>query len=175
MARPPKHGTEEDVSLDEAAPSKSSRKREMTALQKLGAEIIELSPALRGRLPLSDDMLAAIEEMGRIKAHEARRRHMQYVGKLMRSEDLAGIEAAFAAIEDEKQARDLAFHELEGLRDRLIEEGDQALDEVLARFPSIELSSLRQLVRNARRERAADKPPASARKLFKLLRDASGR
>ncbi|MBH8580348.1 ribosome biogenesis factor YjgA [Bisbaumannia pacifica] len=154
--------------------SKTQRKQEMHALQALGEKIIALSEAQRAKLPLSDDMLAAVEETGRIRAREARRRHMQYVGKLMRKEDTEAIQAAFDEFEQEKLRRDHAFHRLERWRDRLIDEGDEAVEAFLADFPDADRQALRQLIRNAQRERAADKPPASSRKLFKLIRDIAG-
>lgn len=154
--------------------SKTQRKQEMHALQALGEKIIALSEAQRAKLPLSDDMLAAVEETGRIRAREARRRHMQYVGKLMRKEDTEAIQAAFDEFEQEKLRRDHAFHRLERWRDRLIEEGDEAVEAFVADFPDADRQALRQLIRNAQRERAADKPPASSRKLFKLIRDIAG-
>ncbi len=154
--------------------SKTQRKQEMHALQTLGEKIIALSDAQRAKLPLSDDMLAAVEETGRIRSREARRRHMQYVGKLMRKEDTEAIQAAFDEFEQEKLRRDHAFHRLERWRDRLIEEGDEAVEAFVADFPDADRQALRQLIRNAQRERAADKPPASSRKLFKLIRDTAG-
>lgn len=154
-------------------PSKSELKRQMEHLQSLGRQIIELKPEIRARLPLSDDMKAAVVEMGRIRSHEARRRHMQYVGKVMRSENIAGIEAAFEAMEQEEEVRNHEFHLLEQQRDRLIAEGDDVLGDVVADYPDIDRQALRQLIRNARRERDAGKPPTSARKLFRLLRDAA--
>lgn len=154
--------------------SKTQRKQEMHALQALGEKIIALSDAQRAKLPLSDDMLAAVEETGRIRSREARRRHMQYVGKLMRKEDTEAIQAAFDEFEQEKLRRDHAFHRLERWRDRLIEEGDEAVEAFVADFPDADRQALRQLIRNAQRERAADKPPASSRKLFKLIRDIAG-
>lgn len=159
---------------DDAIISKSERKRQMEYLQKLGRQIIDLAPEIRARLPLSDDMKEAVIETGRIRSHEGIRRHMQYVGKVMRKEDIAGIEATFELMEQEKHDRDHAFHQLEQFRDRLVEEGDAALGELLQRYPDIERQAVRQLIRNAQRERDTKKPPTSARKLFRLLRDASG-
>lgn len=154
-------------------PSKTQLKQEMQALQALGEKIIALSNAERARLPLSDDMLAAVEETSRIRSHEGRRRHMQYVGKVMRREDLAGIQAAFDEFEQESARRDHAFHRLEKWRDRLIAD-DTALEAFIAEYPDVDRQSLRQLIRNARAEREREKPPASARKLFKLIRDTAG-
>ncbi|QFU02300.1 hypothetical protein FIU83_11670 [Halomonas sp. THAF5a] len=166
--------TQDDLSPADERPSKSQLKREMQALQQLGEQIIAMSDAQRARFPLSDDLLAAVEETGRIKAREARRRHMQYVGKLMRGEDLDGIQAVFDEIENEKLRRDHAFHRLEKWRDRLIDEGDDAVEAFVAEFPDVERQALRQLIRNARRERDQGKPPTNARRLFKLIRDGAG-
>ncbi|MDX1466866.1 MAG: ribosome biogenesis factor YjgA [Halomonas sp.] len=166
--------TQEDLSPADERPSKSQLKREMQSLQRLGEQIIAMSDAQRARFPLSDDLLAAVEETGRIKAREARRRHMQYVGKLMRGEDLDGIQAVFDEIENEKLRRDHAFHRLETWRDRLIDEGDDAVEAFVVEFPDVERQALRQLIRNARRERDQGKPPTNARRLFKLIRDTAG-
>lgn len=159
---------------DHERPSKSQRKREMQALQALGEKIIALPETERARLPLSDDMQFAIEETGRIRSHEGRRRHMQYVGKLMRREDTDAIHAIFDELEQEKLKRDHAFHRLEKWRDRLIEEGDEAVETFIADYPDVDRQALRQLIRNARSERERGKPPTNARKLFKLIRDTAG-
>ncbi|MCW4151617.1 DUF615 domain-containing protein [Halomonas sp. 18H] len=155
-------------------PSKSQQKREMHALQTLGEQLIAMSEAERARFPLSDELLAAIQETGRIRAREARRRHMQYIGKLMRKEDLDGIQAVFDAIEQEQLQRDHAFHRLEKWRDRLIDEGDDAVADFIADYPATDRQALRQLIRNARREREQGKPPTNARRLFKLIRETAG-
>ena len=160
-----------DIDEQEERPSKSQLKREMHALQALGETLIAMKPAERARFPLSDDMLRAIEETSRIRSHEGRRRHMQYVGKLIRKEDLTAIQGVFDAIEQEKEQRDHAFHRLEKWRDRLVDEGDDAVDLFMADYPNADRQALRLLVRNARKEREQGKPPTSSRKLFKHLRD----
>ncbi|XKH61217.1 DUF615 domain-containing protein [Halomonas sediminis] len=158
---------------EQERPSKSQLKREMHALQELGENLIAMKPAELARFPLSDDMLRAIEETSRIRSHEGRRRHMQYVGKLIRKEDLVAIQAVFDSVDQEQQQRDHAFHRLEKWRDRLIEEDDSAIDAFMADYPDTDRQTLRQLIRNARRERDQAKPPTSARKLFKFLRESA--
>ncbi|MCG7589111.1 MULTISPECIES: ribosome biogenesis factor YjgA [unclassified Halomonas] len=163
----------EPIDIDEQVerPSKSQLKREMHALQALGETLIAMNPTERSRFPLSDDMLRAIDETARIRSHEGRRRHMQYVGKLIRKEDLTAIQGVFDAIEQEKEQRDHAFHRLEKWRDRMIDEGDDAVDLFMVDYPNADRQALRQLVRNARKEREQGKPPTSSRKLFKHLRE----
>ncbi|MCE3027527.1 ribosome biogenesis factor YjgA [Salinicola sp. DM10] len=158
---------------DAAPPSKTQLKKEMQELQALGERIIALDPAVRARLPLSDEMIAAVEETGRIRSHEGRRRHMQYVGKVMRKENREAIRAAFEAIDQEQVQRNAAFHRLEQWRDRLIDD-DSALEPFIEAHPNVDRQTLRQLIRNARTERQRGKPPASARKLFQLIRDTVG-
>ncbi|WP_046079781.1 ribosome biogenesis factor YjgA [Halomonas sp. HG01] len=164
--------TQDDFSSADERPSKSQLKREMHALQELGERLIAMREAERDRFPLSDDLLAAIEETGRIRAREARRRHMQYVGKLMRRENLDGIQAVFDEMDREQLRRDHAFHRLEQWRDRLIED-DDALEAFIADYPDVDRQALRQLIRNARRERDQGKPPTNARRLFKLIRETA--
>ena len=166
--------TQDIPSPADERPSKSQLKREMHALQALGERIIAMSPAERARFPLSEDMLAAVEETGRIRSHEGRRRHMQYVGKVMRREDLSAIQAVFDEIEQEERRRDLAFHRLEKWRDRLIDEDDSAVEAFIAEHPDADRQALRQLIRNAKSERERNKPPTNARRLFKLIRDTAG-
>ncbi|MDT8896060.1 ribosome biogenesis factor YjgA [Halomonas sp. I1] len=166
--------TQDDSFPADERPSKSQLKREMHALQSLGERLIAMNDAERARFPLSDELLAAIDETGRIRAREARRRHMQYVGKLMRREDLDGIRAVFDELDREQLQRDHAFHRLEKWRDRLIDEGDDAVAAFIDAFPDTDRQALRQLIRNARRERDQGKPPTNARRLFKLIRETAG-
>lgn len=156
----------------ETAPSKSALKREMTARQELGEALCKLSAAELARIPIGDEaLLSAIEESRRISHHSARRRHRQYIGKLMRRIDPQPLEAALASLHEEKCAAAGRFHELEELRDRLLDTGDAGLGEVLARFPTADRQQLRALLREALRERKANRPPAASRRLFRFLRD----
>ena len=80
--------------MDESKPSKSARKREYLALQKLGEDLITLRESELLSIPLDEDLLEAVQEARRIKAHGALRRQKQYIGKLMRHVDPEPINAA---------------------------------------------------------------------------------
>ena len=80
--------------MDESKPSKSARKREYLALQKLGEELVTLRESELLSIPLDEDLLEAVQEARRIKAHGALRRQKQYIGKLMRHVDPEPINAA---------------------------------------------------------------------------------
>ena len=89
----------------------------------------------------------------------------------MRKVDSAPIEAALASLHDARRHNADAFHELESLRDRLLESGPPAIEEVLQRWPSADRQQLRQLLLQHQREQKQGKPPAASRRLFKYLRE----
>ncbi|MCE0555790.1 MULTISPECIES: ribosome biogenesis factor YjgA [Motilimonas] len=152
--------------------SKTQLKQESEALQKLGARLVSLSPSQLKNIPLSDNLSDAIKLAHKISnKHEALRRQLQYIGKLMRSEDPEPIEAALDVLTNKHQAATHAFHQLELLRDELISEGDEAISRLMEQQPSFERQKLRQLVRQANKEAAGNKPPKSSRELFKYLRE----
>lgn len=151
-------------------PNKSALKREMLALQNLAERLLELSPERLQPLGFSEKLMQALAEGRRLKIANARRRHLRFLARLLSQEDAAGAEQFIVEIDARHATNTRYFHQLEQWRDRLIDEGDGALEELLEEYPSADRQQLRQLIRNARQERDRAKPPASARKLFKLLR-----
>lgn len=156
---------------EDPGPSKSELKRQMTALQKVGEQLVALSPRELQSIPIEDESLRrAIDEARRIRSNSAKRRHLQYIGKLMRKLDAKPIEAALAELYQQQQGVTDAFHEIEVLRDQLIAEGPDALQSILKKFPTADRQHLRQLWRQHQREVSSDKPTAAKRKIFKYLR-----
>ncbi|MGI9295207.1 MAG: ribosome biogenesis factor YjgA [Pseudomonadales bacterium] len=158
-------------SEDDYKKSKSQLKREMTALQELGETLVKLTDRDLQRVPLDDDLKTEILKARSIQQREGRRRQLQYIGKLMRSIDSTPIEAALQEMAAGNRAEARQFHALEDLRDQLIANTDGALENAMHTYPHADRQHLRQLIRNAQHEQAADKPPASARKLFRYLRE----
>lgn len=151
--------------------SKSQRKRDMDALQALGEALLPLPDTVLAQLPLNDDLLAALHLAKTIKAHGGRKRQLQYIGKLMRTVDPAPIRAALEQRQQDARAETQHFHQLEDLRDRLLRDGDPVIDEVCGRYPEAERQRLRQLHRQATKERERQQPPKAARSLFRYLRE----
>lgn len=162
-----------DIWADDSEPekSKSQRKREMLELQALGTDLLGLSEQQLANFPLSDDLRQALADYQRITKHEARRRQMQYIGRLMRKEDHAGIAEAFERINQERRRKVQQEKLAEQWRDRLLEGEASTITEFVEAYPHTDRQALRQLVRNAITERAAGKPPSQSRKLFRLIRD----
>jgi ribosome-associated protein len=88
----------------------------------------------------------------------------------MRDQDLEAILALVDQMDSSTRQYNERFHALERWRDRLIAEGDQALEAFVALYPETDRQHLRGLVRHAQHEAAHNKPPAAARKVFKYIR-----
>jgi ribosome-associated protein len=160
-----------DNEFADEKPSKSERKREMTALQELGESIVKLSDGEFSTIPLDGELLAAINIARRLKSGEGLRRQLQYIGKLMRHVDVDAIRAAYDELQNGRQLRNQQFHALEQLRDEVIATGVPAMEKVLADYPNADRQHLRQLITAAAKERELQQPPAAARKLFRYLRE----
>mgnify|MGYP001028601466 FL=1 len=153
-------------------PSKSAVKREMTALQALGARLTELPAAQLKHIPIENEQLYdAIMLARRITARSGRRRQLQFIGKLMRNTDPSVIEGALARLDGQHEEQKARFHRLENLRDRLLQLGDKALPELLVLYPDVDRQTIRQLVRSHQAEQKNNKPLSAARKLFRYLRE----
>ncbi|MDH3320560.1 MAG: DUF615 domain-containing protein [Betaproteobacteria bacterium] len=153
--------------------SKTRRKQQMHELQALGAALVELSAAHLERMTLPDELARAVHEARAIASHEARRRQIQYVGRLMRAIDAEPIRAQLAAVHG-GSAQERARHQrLEHWRSRLLED-DGALTEFAQAHPEGDLQQIRALIRNARREQAGGRAPRAFRELFRVLREAVG-
>jgi len=149
--------------------SKTKRKQEMHELQALGAALVELAEPQLVELSLDSRLHEAVLAAKRIKSHEAKRRQMQYIGRLMRGVDPEPIRERLAAIEGYSARASAEHKRLETWRERLLAD-DEALTEFAAAFPGADLQALRTLIRNARREQQEGRPPRAYRELFRLLK-----
>ena len=132
--------------------SKSEIKRDAEELKRLGAEMVDLGKNALDKLPLDTDLRDAIELAQRIKK-EGRRRQ------------------ALDKLKNRHNQQVALFHKLEQIRDRLIDNGDDAVVEVLNLWPDADRQQLRSLIRNAKKEKEGNKPPKSARLIFQYLRE----
>jgi ribosome-associated protein len=151
--------------------SKSQRRREALEIKSLALELINLSQSKLGRVPLDDMVRAAIMEARQFNSHGARKRQMLYVAKLLRRDDPEPILLALEKFDGEAREITGRQHRSEAWRDFLLEAGDTAIGELMKCRMDTDVQAIRQLIRNASREAARNKPPVSARSLFRILRE----
>ena len=164
--------TDRDTSpAEEAArPSKSQRKRTMTALQDIGTELVMLNAGQLAQIELPERLTEAILEAQRIRDFEGRRRQLQFIGKLMREIDPAPIRAALDQWTG--VARDLTARQrlVERWRERLLAE-DDALTSFADGHPGCDLQHLRSLIASVKRDRTLNRTAKNYRELFRVIRD----
>ena len=168
--------------------TRTDRKKESDALQDLGEQLLGLRPKLLERLQLPEKLTDALAEHKRLTNFEAKRRQMQFIGKLMRKLEESQVEAAKAALEEQRTGVSLEQTHIlvaEQWRDRLIDSDDH-LGIWLDQFPATDVQQLRTLMRQVRKDEATAKqkaidaqargqilPPAKKgnayRELFKLV------
>ena len=159
---------------DEEAPSRSQLKRESAAVKGLGEELCKLPGQVLQDMGVDADLREAIVVWQKTRSHEGKRRQMQYVGKLMREVDSRQLFMAWQRFKADGAAASKALHDIEALRQRLVDDEPGAWTEVFAKFPDINKQELEQLVKEARAEQSAGKPPRAFRAVFRFLREAGG-
>lgn len=161
------HTPEYDAEDDFDRPSKSQLKRDMTALQKLGEDLLALPESRWGALALPEILSDALKAAKKITNFEGRRRQMQYIGKLMRKIDPEPVREAVAAFKLGHAQDSLRLHQSERWRERLLA-GDEALQEFLTAHVDVDIQQLRNLVRAARKD-AANAPEQRSGRAFRDL------
>lgn len=151
--------------------SKSQRKRDAKVLKSLASELIKLSSSQLARVPLEDTVREAVQEARQIRSNVAGKRQLQFIAKQLRRIDATPIREAIDSFRNKDRQQTARQHRVENWRDFLLESGDAALGKLLQQRHEADGQAIRQLIRNAQREASRDKPPASARALFRLLRN----
>ena len=155
-------------------PSRSEERREALAVLELASKMIEQNDSRISQLPMSAELVDLTLASKKITSQIARKRQMQFLAKQLRRQDDEILVAIRAALDFDKtisRQETASLHRVEAWRDRLIEEGDAALAELLNEFPSADRQHLRQLARNAKEEKLKNKPPHAFRDLFRELRE----
>ena len=151
--------------------SKTQVKREFHALQDLGQRLTTLKLDLLNKLPLTDELRRALAEAPKHTANAAKKRHVQFIGRLMRDQDIPAILTLLDQLDASTRQYNERFHNLERWRDRLLNGDDDTLEKFVVEYPDADRQHLRQLIRQGQHELAQNKPPAASRKIFKYIRE----
>ncbi|MCK9648023.1 ribosome-associated protein [Haemophilus influenzae] len=149
--------------------SKSEIKRDAEDLKQLGEKIVNLTKNNLAKIPLNESLLDAIELAQRLQK-EARRRQLQYIGKLLRGIDVEPIREVLDKIENKHNQQQAMLHKIEKVRDELVEKGDVALTDLLNDYPDGDRQQLRNLIRSAQKELEQNKPSKAYREIYQMLK-----
>ena len=148
--------------------SKTRRKRDAHELQDLGKALVKLSREELGRIDMPERLREAVDECRRFTRHEAIRRQMQYIGRIMRDIDSAPIAAQLRQIEAPSKRQTALFHVAERWRDEILADPG-AVARFVQEYPHADAQRLRELSERARAEKRTSKPPRQYRDLFHAL------
>ena len=158
-------------------PSKTRRKTESHELQDLGEAAAALPDTRLAALQVSEGLLDAIKAYKKTRTHEGKRRQMQYIGKLMRRDDIEPIRQAVADMELGRAQDSLALHQAERWRAELIAD-DDAVTRWTALHAGTDVQQLRSLIRAARKDASLTPEKRSGRAfrdLFQFLKQQEPR
>lgn len=152
-------------------PSKSQINKAMKDLQKIGEALVKLAESHLAKVEMPEMLAKAVYMARTLKDNEAKRRQMQYIGKIMRNIDVAPIKLALLKIQLNHDTQTKEFHDIEEWRDKLILGTDETIQHFLAAYPACDRQQLRQLVRKAQHDHKNDKNTGGKKALFKFIHE----
>lgn len=166
------HSSHDIDEFDEDLKSKSEIKREMHELQDFAFKLVKLSKHQRSQIPFNDEIQDALVLADKIKNKpEALRRHVRFMAKVLLETDLEPIQQALDVLANKHQQGSAKHEKWTNLRDQLIDEGNSAIEALIAEYPSIERQRIRQLVRQANKEKQTEKPAKYHQALFNYIKE----
>lgn len=166
-----KHEVDEDGFA--VRPNKTRLKRELAEVRQLVVVLMESGERELAGLTLDSGFLEGLREVARMKPSGARNRQIKYLVKRLQTQDLGAVRQWHEQRDRREAEQNRRFHLLEQWRERLVAEGDAALEAFLQEQPDTDRQQLRQLIRSARKEKETGKPAGAGRKLFRWLRENS--
>lgn len=152
-------------------PNKTAIKREIAACAVLGEELSALQLTQLQAFNLPDNIEKAIIELAKMPHKGARKRQLKYIAGQLHKLDVAPIKERLDKLKNKSAHAVREHHQAEKWRDSLIHGGNDALTDLLDDYPDADRQHIRQLVRNAQKEAKENKPPKSARLLYRYLKD----
>jgi ribosome-associated protein len=175
---PSRSRNQTELDEEDYGPSRTQQRREALAVLALASQLVAMQPTRLAKLELPDDVREEITRTRNITAHIAHKRQLAFLAKVMRRYDdevFASVRAELGENREKQRQENAAMHRLEAMRDRLINEDEAALSELIAEHPQVDRQHLRSLVRKARIEKETpNKPPRAYREIFQLLKELAG-
>lgn len=151
--------------------SKTQVKKEMHDLQKIGERLAALSDQQINQISMPEELSRTLKFVKTIKSRAAHRRELKHIGGMLRKVDIEPIMEALEILDQNHLQGASQFRKHEKWREELIGGNEELLTEIKDLLPDMDIQKIRQLIRNARKEREKEKPPKSSRELFRYLRD----
>ena len=159
------------VDLDkDSVVSKTELKKDSKKIQQFGRKISELTITNIKAFKFSINIYEATIDLKNLKSNSAKKRQVQYLGKLLREIDLTDAFIVMKQLKVSSQKEIQRNNIIESWRDKLLT-NTESITEFVDKYPKIDRQSLRQAILNTQKEKKDNKPPKYSKQLFKLLKD----
>lgn len=149
--------------------SRTQKKKKAQALQLLGERLVALTDAQIDTLDLMPELNEALKMARQMTKHGARRRQMQYIGRLMREIDPDGVQDALGRIQSQANHDKRQFKLIEQWRDELVAGSPTRASWLVEQYPDMDAEQLFQLVKQAGAEKNTPKARKTSRLLFRFI------
>ena len=150
--------------------SKTELKKDSKKIQQFGRKISELTINNIEEFKFPLNIYEAVIGLKNLKSNSAKKRQVQYLGKLLREIDLTDAFIIMKQLKVSSQKEIQRNNIIEGWRNKLLN-NNNSITEFVDEYPEIDRQSLRQTISNAQKEKIKNKPPKYSRQLFKLIKD----
>ena len=150
--------------------SKTELKKDSKKIQQFGRKISELTINNIEAFKFPINIYKATMDLKNLKSNSAKKRQVQYLGKLLREIDLTDAFIVMKQLKVSSQKETQRNNIIEGWRDKLLN-NTESITEFVDEYPKIDRQSLRQTISNAQKEKKDNKPPKHSKQLFKLIKD----
>jgi ribosome-associated protein len=153
-------------------PNKTLLKKEIAEILAMAEEICELSASQITEFGLPENIENAIFDAAKLGHNSARKRLLKYITAQLREIELEPVKEKLARLKNRSAHATREHHQAENWRDLLLADPDgHQLTRLIGEFPDADSQHIRQLQRNALKEAKENKPPKSARQLYKYLKE----
>ncbi len=147
--------------------SRTQKKHYAHSMVDLAHKLAEMKHSIMIELPITESIIDAIVASKKIKSNIARKRHFQFIGKLLLKTDHPAVIEALESQEKNHEAGLIRQPFLQMWQEKVLEDND-LIANLYETHDHGDIQTLRQLVRAASKENANTKN--NRRKVFEYLR-----
>ena len=164
------YGNDDEVEYYAVRPNKTQIKREIAVLFKLGETLSALPAEKLDSFDLPENIRHSLNQAAHMPHTGARKRLLKYIAQQFHKMDVSAIKEKLSILQNKSAHAAREHHQIEHWRDRLVDEGDEAVTELFDEYPDMDLQHVRQLLRQIKKENSLGKPAKSSRLLYRFLK-----
>lgn len=139
----------------------------MEELQNIGKALVELPKDLLKKLDLPESLRDQVLEARKISQNGAKRRQLQFIGKIMRNIEVEPIQIQLDQLKQPSAQKVKLLHAAESWRNKMIN-NENGFEEFIALYPNVDSKKLEEMISSCRGV-VNSRSKSSYRNLFKII------